>query len=117
MLIDFWASWNTPSRRHNLSTQKIYEKYRALSLRKKRKFVVIQIALDTKPDLLSTAISKDNLYWKTHLCDFKGWESPYISQFQLRKVPSNFLLDTAGIIVAKDVWETNLDKAVGQLMQ
>jgi hypothetical protein len=117
VLIDFWASWNVPSRRNNLTTKKIYEKYRAASLRKRRKFMVIQIALDTRSDLLQTAISKDNLYWKTHVCDFKGWKSPYVSLFNLRRIPTNFLIDTSGIIVAKDVWEADLDSELGRLMQ
>ncbi len=117
VLIDFWASWNVPSRKNNLTTKKLYEKYRAASLRKKRKFMVIQISLDTRSDLLQAAISKDNLYWKTHICDFKGWKSPYVSLFHLRRIPTNFLIDTAGVIVAKDVWEGVLDSELSRLMQ
>jgi peroxiredoxin len=117
VLIDFWASWNVPSRRNNLTTKKLYEKYRAASLRKKRKFMVIQISLDTRQDLLQSAISKDNLYWKTHVCDFLGWKSPYVSLFNLRRIPTNFLIDTSGTIVAKDVWEGELDNQLNRLMQ
>jgi peroxiredoxin len=117
VLVDFWASWNTASRRNNLSTKKIYEKYRAISLRKKRKFHVVQISLDTRPDLLKIAISKDNLYWRTHICDYKGWHSPYTSFFNLHRIPANFLIDTAGIIVARDVWEDALDHKLKGLME
>ena len=117
VLVDFWASWNQPSRRNNLATRKILEKYRALSLRKKRKFLVVQISIDTKPDLLTTAISKDNLYWKTQLCDYKGWESKYVEQFMIRRVPANFLIDTAGYIIAKDIWSFTLDTTIQRLTQ
>ncbi len=117
VLLDFWASWNTASRRHNLTTRKTYEKYRAISLRKKRKFIIIQVSLDTRPDLHTTAISKDNLYWKTHVCDYKGWHSDYTTLFNINRLPTNFLIDTAGIIVAKDVWDANLDEQLQTLMQ
>ncbi len=117
VLVDFWASWNTSSRRHNLTTRKTYEKYRAISLRKKRKFIIVQVSIDTRPDLLTTAISKDNLYWKTHVCDYKGWHSEYTNLFNIIKLPSNFLIDTAGIIVAKDVWDNSLDEHLQTLMQ
>ena len=117
VLVDFWSSWNAPSRKHNLTTKKIYEKYRGLSVRKKRQFTIVQVSLDTRRDLLNIAISKDNLPWRTHLCDYKGWYSAYVSLFDLKKLPSNFLMDTAGIIVATNVWEDDLDAAVKKQME
>lgn len=116
VLIDFWASWNQPSRRNNQTTLKLYEKYRAASLRKRRKFMVVQISLDTRVDLWRTAIHRDNLYWKTHICDFKGWNSPYVTQFQFKRIPTNLLVDTAGNIIARDIWGSRLDSALSVWM-
>lgn len=112
VLVDFWTSWNTPSRKHNLTTRKIYEKYRGLSIRKKRQFSVVQVSLDNRRDLLNIAISKDGLPWRTQLCDFKGWYSPYVSLFNVKKLPANFLIDTAGVIIATDIWGADLETAV-----
>lgn len=117
VLVDFWASWNAPSRKHNLTTRKIYEKYRGLSIRKKRQFSVIQISLDTRRDLLNIAISKDALPWPSQLCDFKGWYSPYVSLFNVKKLPANFLIDTSGVIIATDVWGTDLEASVKKQME
>jgi peroxiredoxin len=117
VLIDCWASWNIPSRKHNLSTKRLYEKYRAISLRKKQKFIVVQISLDTREDLLRNAISKDNLYWRAHICDYKGWKSKYVGLFNINSIPTNYLIDTAGIIVAKNIWETQLDERLQSLIQ
>jgi thiol-disulfide isomerase/thioredoxin len=117
VLVDFWASWNQPSRKNNQVTLKLYEKYRAVSLRKKRKFIVVQISLDTRPNLWRTAISKDNLYWKTHICDFKGWNSPYVSQFKFKRIPTNILIDTSGNVITRDIWGSQLDSALSVWMQ
>lgn len=117
VLVDFWSSWNAPSRKHNLTTKKIYEKYRGLSVRKKRQFTVIQVSLDTRRDLLNIAISKDNLPWRTQICDYTGWYSPYVSLFDVKKLPSNFLIDTAGIIIATNIWDNDLDIAVKKQLE
>lgn len=117
VLLDFWASWNQPSRKHNQSTVKLYEKYRALSLRKKRKFVVIQVSLDEREDFWRTAVTKDNLHWRTHICDFKGWNSPFVSLYNFRRIPTSMLIDTAGNIVARDIWEERLDSTLNVMMR
>lgn len=117
VLIDFWASWDQTSRKNNLTTQKLYEKYRASSLRKKRKFIVVQISIDTRLELWRTAIFRDNLYWKTHICDFKGWNSPYVTQFQFKSIPANMLIDPEGNIIARNIWESRLDSTLSVWMQ
>ncbi len=117
ILVDFWASWSLPARKHNLTTKKIYEKYRGLSIRKKRQFTVVQFSLDMRRDLLYIASSKDNLPWRSQICDYKGWYSPYVSLFNVKKLPANFLIDTAGVIIATDIWGDDLEAAVKRQME
>lgn len=47
--------------------------------------------------------SKDELIWDYHVSEFKGWYSPTAVKFGINSIPSNFLIDENGIILAKDL--------------
>ena len=41
--------------------------------------------------------------WKYHVSDLKGWQSEGASVYGVRSIPTNFLIDPDGIIVAKNL--------------
>lgn len=119
VFVDFWASWCLPCRKQNLLLEKIHDKYRKLARRYDMKIYFISISLDTNKELWKVAVLKDNLDPKKQLCDFGGWESAITKSYHIKKLPSSFLIDTKGKIIAKDIWgETltdTLDKLFNQL--
>jgi len=96
VLLDFWASWCGPCRAENPNVLDNYEKYHSKGLE------ILAVSLDDKKDNWLKAIKDDGLEW-AHVSDLKGWKNEVAKTYNIRAVPSNFLLDKDGKIVAVDL--------------
>jgi peroxiredoxin len=65
-------------------------------------FTIIGVSLDTDKELWIDAIKKDGLNY-THVSDLKRWENRVAENYQIYAVPSNFLIDPSGKIIAKNL--------------
>jgi thiol-disulfide isomerase/thioredoxin len=108
VLIDFWASWCGPCRRENPNVVATYRKYKDMTFENGDGFTVFNVSLDTNKDAWVQAIEKDNLEWKYHVSDLKGWNSDAAKIYGVYSIPYNYLIDSKGIIVAKNLKGGNL---------
>jgi len=115
LVVSFWASWNQASRKHNKQLVRLYEKYRTLNYRRKAQIQMVSISLDNQRDLWLYARAIDNLHWPYNSCDFKGWESETINKMKVNLIPSNYIVDVNGTIVAKNCWDFQLDSVLQRL--
>ena len=110
ILIDFWASWCAPCRAANPYIQKLYKKYRADG------FEVFAVSLDVKKEAWLKAIKKDKLTY-TQVNDNTGWNSKIAELYYVDQLPTNFLLDRTGKIVAINIEGKELYDQVKNLVR
>ncbi|MFY8019972.1 MAG: TlpA family protein disulfide reductase [Bacteroidia bacterium] len=110
VLIHFWASWNTESREMQLEFIPVYSKFKEKKFSKGKKFYIVSISLDKEEKLFELATKKDNLPWSSSYCDFKGWQSELISRCGIQQIPSNFLLNPEGKIIAININAAELEQ-------
>lgn len=96
ILLDFWASWCGPCRQENPNVVKIYHQY------KNKNFTVLGFSLDDEKEKWISAISEDHLDWD-QVSELKQWTSPTVRLYNINAIPSSFIINPDGIIVAKNL--------------
>ena len=106
-LVDFWASWCGPCRHENPVVKAAYEKYHELG------FEVVGISVDQDGDAWLQAVEEDQLPWT----QVRDSENKVSQDYLIYYIPSNFLFDQNGTMVAKGLRGEDLEAKLAELLK
>ena len=107
LLIDFWASWCKPCRFTNRDLAKLYKNYNSKGLD------ILSISVDDSKKDWKKAIAKDKMNWMHGNDTVDGVASV---KWQVDALPTTFLVDKNGNIVAINLEKDELEKKIKELL-
>ncbi len=108
-LVDFWASWCGPCMGEVPHLKKTYEAFHD------KGFEIYGISFDQNRDNWLGAIEKNGMNW-IHVSKLNGFDNQAAKDYAVQGIPSNFLIDAQGTIVAKGLRGEELYEKVAELL-
>ena len=106
-LVDFWASWCGPCRKENPVVKAAYEQFHALG------FDVIGVSVDQNEEDWLKAVEEDQLPWN----QVRDVDHTVSEDYMIYYIPSNFLFDQDGNMVAKGLRGEDLAAKLAEILQ
>lgn len=101
ILVDFWAGWCNQCKHQPYSYKKINGDFA------KKGLCIVQVAADFNADSLLAISQRDSLGWM-HVADTDPYNSRLFKTFGVVKLPSNFLVDRWGRVIAVNIYGDSL---------
>ncbi len=101
ILIDFWANWCDNCKNQLYNFKPINNEFAKKGLQ------IIQVAADFNPDSLHAITVRDSLSWM-HMAEENPYHSQLFKSLGVIKLPTNFLIDRWGRIVATNIYGDSL---------
>ena len=117
VLIDFWASWCSPCRYENPNLVDAYNRFKNKKFENGKGFTVYSVSLDKSKDRWIEAIQNDKLVWQHHVSDLMGFSAEATKIYNVNVLPSNYLIDGDGIIIAKNLRGESLHKKLAEILK
>ncbi len=108
-IVDFWASWCGPCRKESPNMVKLYSEFHDKGLN------IIGVSLDKDAAKWKEAIATDKLTW-TQVSNLKEWKDQIAIQYGVKAIPSTYVLNQYGVVVAKNLTGEALKTKIAELL-
>lgn len=108
VVLNFWASYDAPSRISNVRFRQEIEKMNHQDLS------FVSVSYDPNAVVFEETVKLDELDRNTQFYDKDGNASDIYKAFRLKKGFGNYLLDQNGVIIAKNFSPEKLTELIGQ---
>lgn len=110
ILLEFWSAELGNSNVLNAELKELYAKYKEAAT----PLEIYQVAIDTSKPIWINAVQQQALPWIS-VSDLRGRASTALGLYNVQKLPTNFLFDKEGTIIARDLRGEELDQKLRQL--
>ncbi len=110
ILLSFWSIKDAAQKMLNIDYLSLYNKYNS------KGFEIYQVSLDTDKTSWARAVADQKLPW-INVCDGLGSNSYSVRSYNIQKLPANFIIDREGTIIARDLYDAELEKKLASLMK
>lgn len=108
LFLDFWASWCHPCRDENPTVTAAYHKFKDKGLN------ILSVSLDGNRDAWLKAVAQDKLEW-TQVSNLKAFKDEVAVKYAITSIPTNFLIDPDGKIIARNLRGPALEKKLAEV--
>jgi thiol-disulfide isomerase/thioredoxin len=114
VLINSWASYNANSHIENIKLAQLIEKYKEKQFKNGNGFTMISLCFDANYSVFAETLKRDNLYCKNFIVK-QGFDSGIAKTYKIDEEKfGNYLLDAKGVILAKNISASALEKLLLQ---
>ena len=107
VLIDFWADWCGPCIEQNKLLIDIYKEFKDKQFRNGQGFEILSVSIDVNEAAWKKRIRTEGYTWPTHVRDPLR---VVCKQYSVPFIPSNWLVDGDGVIIARDLLDEKVEK-------
>ncbi|WP_418982698.1 thioredoxin-like domain-containing protein [Alistipes sp.] len=108
-LVDFWASWCGPCMGEVPHLKKTYDEFH------KKGFEIYGVSFDKDREAWLGAIDQNGMGW-VHVSELNGFDNQAAKEYAVQGIPSNFLIDAQGVIVASNLRGEALYEKINELL-
>lgn len=110
IILLFWSAGDANQKMFNRELLSLYDKYSNSGLE------IFQVSVDTDKTAWARAVAEQGLPW-INVCDGLGAASQAVLTYNVREVPSLFVIDKSGTIAARDIYNSKLESLVSALVR